>query len=479
MFKSLEKIFYSLENNSSKFIYWVLFFLGIIFIRNILESFLEMPHNLMETGYFVQYALWYGSFALSIILLLAVFIREKTEKISKAVIAFFSLVIAVPVIDYLISCGKGFTLRYINDGFSEVARKFLSFGAGSATIGQQMMVAVCILVLFLYVFYKSRNIGKALACGFFSYCIFFFYAALPSFLNFFYRNIKIGVLDYCVEVFLAFAVLAQFAIWAFFCGRGKFKALVKSIVISRSAHYVAMVFLGAVICIYANGVNFNAGNFLLSAFAVFFAFQFAVISNNYFDGELKKELKEIVFEVCLVYLLFAVLFAFLVSLDVLLLVFGTVVLSVLYSAPPLRLKKLGFMNNFFIAAASWIAATIGYAGQSELTGVIPFSAMVIVSYFLAAHYKDLKDAEKDAKNKIMTIPAIFGAEKGRKIVSLLAFCAYISVPLLTGILELLIPAFVFGVLGIYAMEKRKADERLFFGLYFAFFCVLCAYLLLL
>ena len=480
IFKYLKKLFSFLENEKSNFIYWLILFLGIIFIRNMLEGYLEVGATLIDLRRFIlQYPLWHISMLTSIILFLKLFTKERIDKVSKVFISFYSLIIAVPILDFIISSGQGFPTEYIKGNLVFTLNEFLTLSATIATPGQKIMAGVCLIILGSYVFYKTGKLINSLLALFVSYCIFFFWAAWPSFYLLILPNIASKTLTYHLEIVLALSVVVLSVCWCFFYNKDKLLAIIDSIIISRTAHYLAMVILGIAIFVHFNSIHFfNFENALVSVFAVFFAFQFAVITNNYFDSELDNELKSIFYPVSLIYFLFAVVFGLLVSGEVFAWLMFVMVLSFIYSAPPLRLKRLGFMNNVLIAVATWIVVTIGYASQGSVQGLIPFSAMIIVAYFLSAHFKDLKDLESDNKNGIRTLPVIFGKLKSKIAVSITCFFAYVAVPVLTGLYDLLIPSFIFGILSIFAIQKRNADEKLFFGLYFAFFTVLCTYLIL-
>lgn len=153
-------------------------------------------------------------------------------------------------------------------------------------------------------------------------------------------------------------------------------------------------------------------------------------------------------------------------------------LSYFYSAPPLRLKAKFPANAFLIGFASIAALFCGFAFLAD-TGFLnkfPYYQSLILFAALTCAFtvKDINDYEGDKKNSIMTIPVLFGKEKGRKITAFVSFFSYLFLPAALKAYFLLIPGIVFGLATatLIYFSGKKLNEGLVF-IFLALFCLSC------
>lgn len=163
----------------------------------------------------------------------------------------------------------------------------------------------------------------------------------------------------------------------------------------------------------------------------------------------------------------AILFSTILGSLVCILVFFALILSLIYSAPPIRLRQYIF-SNLIIGACSTLAYTIGYASLfNQIDNIsIPILVTIFVSISLGTVIKDLKDIKSDEKNGVSTIPIKFG-----KIAS--AFCvglAFSLPPILLNAINFILPSFIAAIIAILIVlfNKNKTQERNFFILYYLF-----------
>jgi len=167
--------------------------------------------------------------------------------------------------------------------------------------------------------------------------------------------------------------------------------------------------------------------------------------------------------------LLSLLLATTLSYAAILLVLCIIAVSATYSIPPLRLKKYPIISIFVISIGALLAFALGfYSGSTQNAFPINMAYGILVCFTLAFNTKDLKDYEGDKENEIWTIPVIFGLKRGRIIIAFLDLLAYLVVPFILGINNLILPAIVFGVATFLVVLRKESKEWQIFLLYFLF-----------
>ncbi|HPI03149.1 MAG TPA: UbiA family prenyltransferase [Candidatus Goldiibacteriota bacterium] len=153
-------------------------------------------------------------------------------------------------------------------------------------------------------------------------------------------------------------------------------------------------------------------------------------------------------------------------------------LSYFYSAPPLRLKAKFPANAFLIGFASIAALFCGFTfvtGSGFLNKFPYYQSLILFAALTCAFtVKDINDYEGDKKNNIMTLPVLFGKEKGRKITAFAALFSYLFLPAALKAYFLLVPGAIFGsatAVLIYFSEKKLNESLVFLFLFL--FCLSC------
>ena len=145
-------------------------------------------------------------------------------------------------------------------------------------------------------------------------------------------------------------------------------------------------------------------------------------------------------------------------------------ITVLYSVPPFRTKRLGVWANLTIAIPRGVLLKVaGWSAVKTIDGVEPWFIGAIFGLFLlgASTTKDFADMEGDAKGGCRTLPIIYGVEKAAWMISpsfVLPFLM-ISVGTFAGILTgnfvlLQVLAAVmtaYGIFVCYLMLRRPED----------------------
>ena len=146
------------------------------------------------------------------------------------------------------------------------------------------------------------------------------------------------------------------------------------------------------------------------------------------------------------------------------------VITILYSVPPFRTKRLGIWANVTIAIPRGVLLKVaGWSSVKTIVGVEPWYIGAIFGLFLlgASTTKDFADMEGDARGGCRTLPIIYGVRKAAWMISpsfvvpFLMISAGAFAGILTGsflLLQLLsLTMTVYGLYVCYLMLRRPED----------------------
>lgn len=468
-----KKIIEKLENTKGSFWQWLLTIFGFCFLRRLLDLMLESDYyeTLIPTNFVRNYVLWYVGLFLSIVIILHLVTGKKIEKITKAAFLFWPLILLVPLIDFVFSGGKGYTLTYI--GRCDFWREFFSFfgyfGSNHITYGQTIALLIGSFLIVAYIFIKTASIIRT-ALGFsLFYMISYFYASLPVFLLPAIFNFSI----------FSIAIM-ECLLWYALSDIKKVKRLLKNAFWSRSLHYLAMDLSGAIIfLVFLPDKIFDVEALLFTLISVFFAFQGALVIDNISDGKRVnsnlneyKALGTLFFLISLTAALFINATSFLIMLT-------AILLALIYSLPPIRFKRFGYWNNLLIGFESALMFAAGFVSQNPDIKLLPLNIFltVFVIFSIAGNIKDLKDYREDKREGIKTLPVLLGRKRSVKVLALLtSICFPLSVAIL-GLWNLLLISVIFGLVNGFLLLKFKTEKTVF-ACYFGFLFILGYWLLL-
>jgi 4-hydroxybenzoate polyprenyltransferase len=522
------KIIEKLESNKASAISWLIFFSAVVLFRYIAESFAGLGYlgQFLPISSLLHFFLWYALVLISISITLAVFSKEHIEKVFKAILPFFPVILISIILPFIIGESVARSAQYIYaenwSGLFKTAADFFFGTISNFSISLRLEIFLVLAFSGLYVFSKTKKIWKTITAIFVCYLIIILAGALPSFviffqnqtllhpiaffLNLFYNNFNVlfvghgyfnalsnqsynfwmdmlfsGLLfiPLLVVMFLAFLLYSKDLV----------RAVFKNIRAERGIAYVIMSFLGVVIAWRYYGVNirFNFINIvsLIDLALVAFFFHLATIfHNDVYDYEADLisnperplPLKKITFNqskiAAIVFLSLSVTGALTLNLTLLVLVLSAFGLALLYSSPPLRLKRFFLVNPLFIGLAYLLFMMGGFflVFPGETVSAFPknIAYLIVLAVMLAANFKDIKDYEGDKKQGVLTIPVIFGLSVGKKIIGCLLFLSTIIAPYFLSIPALYFPAIVFGVLLYWLASRREYSEKPIFIAYLCY-----------
>ena len=170
---------------------WLLGLSGVLMVRFFLES-LSSPTS---SGFFASDAstlIHYYLFFLSLFLIFIIIFEKVVpswKSVAPQLIVVLSPVIFIaPIIDWLVSGGKGFKMTYFFDFPKDFLVKFLTLGgldiSVGATIGLKVEIALIVLFFGFFVYFIEKDWLKAVISSLGFYSIIFVFICLPSFISF-------------------------------------------------------------------------------------------------------------------------------------------------------------------------------------------------------------------------------------------------------------------------------------------------------
>ncbi len=462
-----------------------------IFGRNLLEGILEASHimgfdwrlDVSLPMMFLHFPLFY----LALFLLLALWLHALTGasigRISRVLCVGFGVLLVAPIIDALVSGGRGYDLNYL-PGFGSILWRFWNPGQATAETspGQRVEILLAVIGIALYAHHLamarcsrgSRGGGApwlmALASAAGAFVLMALLGAWPSL---FARSFapaagSAGASAYA-EVFrgrglvpgesarhaivIALPFAAALCAYAWRLDPARFRALAKRALGVRMLHYTGLVPVGALLgwVVYRDAfpgafVNpIDAAAVLVLWISMAAAFLAAVCWNDLGDrqadavnqpsrplpvGAVSPPALE-----TLAWLASALSawLALAAGYACFLLVCACLLLAWLYSRPPARLKRWPGSATFTLALLSALSMATGFAlfAQEMTPWVFPrrVLAALVVGITLGFAAKDIGDGEGDRASGVVTIATLWGDARARIVGAILVALAFLQAPL--------------------------------------------------
>lgn len=508
MLERFKGIIEKLENSRTPFYYFVLSFLFVTFVRSFFECFSDTdPFGALKLILITDYTLSYIVFATAIILLVHLVTKTELIKVAKVILPGFIVLISVPINDLIMSGGKGYDIAYLlPEIHGNLLHRFLTFfgefyssGMG-ATPGIRVEIAFVLLAFFVYFYIKKINFIKNLFSVFAIYSIIFSVFAVPYFISFLLKILKLELEHpqiLTVNLFPLILFLIGILLF-YFADRNYFKVILKDIRLFRLFHYEMMFFVGVFVAYKICDPVFTVSiffSFLFVPISIVFAWLYSVMTNNIEDYEIdkisnqqrpliKKEVDSALYNKTAWSFFFLALiyagFVNFVSFFVILLFIGN---YFLYSMPPFRLKRIPFFSKTFIALNSLVLVMLGFSIVSGVTienipvsGPLFFSLLLVLTAMI--NFIDIKDYDGDKKEGIKTLPVLLGLKRSKILISIFFGVPYLLVFLIAKDLMTLIIFFLLGVFQVYLINRVDYKEKYVFTIYLlSIFYLISKYLL--
>ncbi len=526
---SLKKIFY--QEKPVGVIAMISAIVGISLVRTFLENFSSVSaSDPFTSGYsaFTHFIYFYFSIILSLALLLFFLTKVALPKILGLMVTLFPVIWLGPLIDLIITSGKGWKIGYnILEPAAIIPAFFTFFGrlqTSGVTPGIRIEIFIILAAIFIFTYYQTKNLFLS-ALGFIgAYCIFFIYAATPSIIALPWL-LKNSQTDYSLffsgqfsnswpiavhlltlipkdlgllfqqqsELFLArvfwLGTVLQSLLVFKFAMPAVWQAWKKNLRLERVLYYCTIGILG--MFLYPGFLNpeklLNLPNIL--ALAIFFLLialnaWFAVIVNDEADIEIDKisnpdrplikntislDQSRTIGFVLFIYILSGVILLNYVTLY-LLLMFQAVYF--LYSAQPLRLKRFIFFSSPLLGLNALAIAMAGFflVSPDQHTVAFPKNALwfILFGFAIIANIKDIKDFAGDKHANIQTLPTMFGLKKAKLLIGLACAIFLLLFSFFSGSAYLFFATWPFAIFLVYLVNLENYQEIYLFYLFFAY-----------
>lgn len=508
MRNTLAKIVRFIESSHITFSGWLATFFTLIVTRLLTEHWLNGFGHQSSGEIFIEFShtFLFFLFAFQIFTWLFVEYLKVPLKVAVSVLMWgFLVIILPPIIDYLVSGGQGYWSFYKFDGIIGLWHRYLTFFGDhpdiGITYGVRVEVALATLGCAAYALAITKKKSKAMLFGLIVYTTFFVLGTLPSWFTILTQGPLQGFLE------IGPANVAQDFITPFRLFSYASRDLVSSLGIRMSIILSFLVSLLAILAclrfarketlsfllnirppqiIYHGGLFFLGIGFaavfakvplpvdkfsilsvLLLGLSVVLAWIASVVFNDMYDRNIDsvtnghRPLIRQTIDISRYWSIGAVLF--IASLFFSAIVFPAGALFLLayqavawmYSAPPLRLKRLPIVASLASAIASLLVLLLGYffAAGNNPTAKIPTNILVFlaIAYTIALPLKDFKDIEGDKKDGVWTIPVLLGDFRARVVVAVGIFFCFISSVWILHEPRLWLWALTFGILASWAI----------------------------
>ncbi|GEM_PF-2451088 len=487
-------------------------FVLIVLIRNFLEAISSpRPDGQWPDGitFFFHYPLAYLSTTLVIIMMLSLVTKEPVGRLARLTVWGLSMLCLAPVIDLILTFGRGWTMSYIFIGGRGLLIDFFTFfgplQSSGITLGIRLELLVGLIMCFLFIWYKTKRFWRALAGALLVYCIIFIFSVMPSLLvmisgqvawldlhqnlvtalkeslnqtSFIGSQWRLNSANPFSEFGLQFSVLmSQFylvlsallaLLIAFMVNAGKIKEVLKNGRWLRQLEILILFSLGLII---ANdgqnniviGTLPNIISLATAIITIIAACFFAIATNDLSDQKLDalinpqrpliqgKLSRGDLHHLALISALFALAGGLLLGFWPFVFILAFQTLYALYSIPPVRLKKIFLLGNIAVGLALGCIIIFGlclFNNEAPLNLVQQKIILILLAQLLlGAPFKDLKDIPGDRQEKVPTLPVFFGDKIGKIMIAVLTIIASLLPTIFFHSIWLL----VFGLAGVIAM----------------------------
>lgn len=506
---------------------WILGFIGIVFIRFLLEN-LSSPSKSGAIVSDSETLIHYGLFYLVVLLGLSVIFYYFDNKNKNSIkLLLFGLMITwiPPVIDIITSGGKGLYMAYIFDSHKTLLYDFFTyFGPKNGiTVGIRTEIFIILMTLSFYIWNKYKNVTKTILTFVTSYIFLFAILALPGTIftvlepfstqstsqfieesisnsnislntlhptlsyNTHLRFLEIGFDKFISQIlFVLSFIIVFFFFWK--TEREKLKVVLKNSRPERVLFYIFLLLIGigyaSMLGLVERITLFDFVGLFVLFISIFMAWMFAVHTNDNVDIDIDKisnknrplientlsetQMREISF----IFLAGSLLGAFIVGYYQIFMMIVFTSAYYIYSTPPLRLKRIPLVSSMLISIAclSTMLSGFFFLSTNKTFSVFPplVALGIILVFTLGTNVRDIKDIEGDKRAGIKTLPILF-EDNGKKITGFLFGIGFLLLPIVFSFYTLYLLSIPASIVGYRLVVAKNYDERKIFKLYFVFF----------
>jgi len=486
--KKINHLITAIEESPVAFSRFLVSFLGILLIRLLLEHF--SSNIAFRYSNVLHFGLWFTAAFSGVILITCLITKREILKVSKVVLAFSPVILLPPVVDLLLSGGKGYPMSYILvRNFNDIWQSYIGFGGNlpphGMTPGIKVEVAIILALLLIYVLFKTRKIVHSLILVLSVYTYLFLLGILPFILLAGVRYLDIPLYDKVSTItsFLFSITLSFVLIWLVQYDKKKILIFLKDIRPFRVIHYILLVALG--IALYNRQVeveiinSHNIFKFYLIPVSIVLVAVFAIVTNNIEDIEIDKisnkdrplvkdEInKKNYLKAANLSLALALITSLMAGVNCFYFISLIMLGYYLYSMPPFKLKRIPVLSKAIIGLNSGFMALLGYTafGGNVIDFPMKYMFFILIPLSLSANFIDIKDYEGDKYVGIKTMPVLFGNKVAKILISIFTLFAYLTAFLILKLDWLIYPISILCMLHIYFLNRKNYNEKPVFVAY--------------
>ena len=477
-----------------------------ITFRGILEGSLEIHRNLhfqitlfkSFLFFFLHQGAFYFAAFVWLAVLVALFSGKSVLRSFNFVATFSPIITLPPLIDAL--SGGGYKLRYIFS-WRDVGEVLVGFfnpfvKLHGITYGMRLEITLAMLGLALYAYLSRRRMMDAILTAVSTFFVLMFIGSLPG--------VLVGITGYrdafrsaslLPDDTLRYALLELFALvlgLVAFLFMYRKEAAVRVLLLrwQKLPFYLAMGLVGFVLGWklgahlwphpFANPFDYLAVVGLLLALTA--AHHFGVLINDYFDVKIDEvnrkgtPLATGVLSPREVKVIASVLFVLSLSLflslnwDAFILGLALVGLAWIYSAPPLRTKRLYILGTLTLALIAlfcqYLGASLWLMEKTLLVYPTDVALATVVGVSLGFMVKDVEDERGDRMFGVRTNYTLFGMEVGRWISGIFTGGVFLLIPIILGLPKALVFAAPLALAAGFVASRRRFHEYVLWALFF-------------
>ena len=453
---------------------WIIGFTGIVLVRIFLELFSDpLTSGLIASKpqSFVAVFFFYLSIALGLALIISIFTKQKGNRVVSLLLYGLPLIWLPPIIDIVASGGRGFTMAYLFNSHTKLLSDFFMFfgpilndGRG-LTIGLHVELFISLCAIGGYVWVNTKNILSTTGAVISAYILMFIMLALPgalytathlnisggapsyaiNFLSSSIQNSNIpantlhgsltyatpkSLLDFGFDVLMAQILLVISSIlgilWALHSHKETLLKIMRNARAERILFYMSLLVFGMLTASIVGHHAFmwvdwiGVATVMLSWFG---AWMFSVHTNDIADIGIDtisnpnrplpaKNLSiEVMRDTGYMWLALSLVGAYIAGYYIFYMNIMFLSVYYIYSASPLRLKRIPLLSSFLnsLACLATILAGFFFASPDKILTAFPaiYAIGIVVIFTLNSNIRDLKDIAGDRTAGIQTLPVLF------------------------------------------------------------------------
>jgi hypothetical protein len=199
----IQKIIASLENiekNDTPLYYAFVLILCWIFLRALLEGVFEIPKAIGFESFsyknfvfhVIHFPFFYIAILIPLITVTSFVCKTKIEHTTRLFSAGLSVIVLVPILDVILSQGRGYLISYPANVFDLFINAFMPWLSKGSSWGQKIVLLLTCLGVSGYGYLKTRSIIRAVVLFAVTYCIVIFIGGFPLLLVHVIRGVPDG-----------------------------------------------------------------------------------------------------------------------------------------------------------------------------------------------------------------------------------------------------------------------------------------------